>query len=76
MGLTCNINRRGRLARLIFGAVLAALGVFLIFAWAIGSGSVGRWATCVSIVVAGLFSVFEATVGWCAVRAMGLKTPM
>jgi hypothetical protein len=76
MALTCNINRRGRLARLIFGIVVAAMGVFLIFAWAIGSASVGRWVTCVAVVLGGLFSIFEATVGWCAVRAIGLKTPM
>jgi hypothetical protein len=76
MAFTCNINRRGRLARLIYGILLAALGVILVVTWAIGSGSVIRWAACIALILAGLFSIFEATVGWCAVRAMGFKTPM
>lgn len=76
MAFTCNIDRRGRVARLIYGILLTALGVLLLFTWALGSGSVIRWAATVSLVVAGLFAVFEATVGWCAVRAMGFKTPI
>ena len=76
MAFQCNIDRRGRVARLIYGILVTALGVVLLFTWALGSGSVIRWAVGVSLVIAGLFAVFEATVGWCAVRAMGIKTPI
>jgi hypothetical protein len=76
MAFRCNIDRRGRLARLIYGLFVTALGILLVFTWALGSGSLMRWVACVALVVAGLFAVFEAKVGWCAVRAMGFKTPM
>ena len=76
MAFKCNIDRRGRLARLIYGILATVLGVVLLFTWALGSGSVIRWAVSVSLVVAGVFAVFEATVGWCAVRAIGIKTPI
>jgi len=76
MAFTCNINRRGRLARLIYGVLVIGLGMLLVLTWAAGSGSVLRWAVCVAVVVAGAFAVFESFVGWCAMRAMGFKTPL
>ena len=76
MAFTCNINRRGRLARLTYGILITALGITLVFGWAIGSGSIVRWAVCVALVLSGLFAIFEASIGWCAVRAIGLKTPL
>jgi hypothetical protein len=76
MAFSCNIDRRGRLARLIYGIVIAAIGVFLIFTWAVGSGSAVRWVVCVALVLSGAFAVFEAMIGWCVVRAMGFRTPM
>jgi hypothetical protein len=76
MAFTCNITRRGRLARLIYGIVVTGFGVFLTFTWGIGSGSAVRWVVCLALVLAGAFAVFEAAIGWCAVRALGFRTPM
>jgi hypothetical protein len=76
MALRCNITRRGRLARLTYGIIVAAFGVFLTFSWGIGSASVLRWAICIAAVLAGAFAVFEAMIGWCVMRAMGFRTPM
>jgi cyanate permease len=74
MGLTCNIDARGKRARLISGIVqlAAALGVAGVWAWP--SGSRVAWVVAAGLAVGGAFSVFEARAGWCALRAMGIKT--
>ena len=76
MGLSCNIDRRGRLARLIYGILVGALGVALLVLWAFESGSLFRWAVSVAVILAGAFAVFEAGAGWCVMRAMGFRTPL
>jgi hypothetical protein len=76
MALQCNIDSRGRVARLVYGIVMMAAAVVIAFAWAIPSGSVWAWVVTASLAVAGAFGIFEARAGWCAVRAMGFKTPM
>ena len=76
MGLSCNIDRRGRLARLIYGIIVAVLGVVLVLLWARDSESVVRWAVSVAVILGGAFAIFEARAGWCAVRAMGIRTPL
>ena len=76
MGLTCNIDSKGKLARLIYGIVLVVVGVVMMLAWARGSGSAVRWGVSAAVVVGGAFAVFEARAGWCVMRAMGFKTPM
>jgi hypothetical protein len=76
VALACNIDKRGRIARLIYGVVLVATAVVLAFTWAMHTTSVIRWVVVVSCAVAGGFGIFEARKGWCAVRAMGFKTPM
>jgi hypothetical protein len=76
MPLTCNIDSRGKAARLIYGILLLAIGIALAVFWAHASGSIVRWCVATSCVVGGSFAVFEARAGWCVVRAMGFKTPM
>ena len=76
MPLTCNIDSRGKRARLIYGILMLLLGGALIVLWAAGSGSVLRWTLGVACVIAGAFGVFEARAGRCVMRAMGFKTPM
>jgi hypothetical protein len=76
MPFTCNIDRRGKRARLIYGVLMLLLGIILALVWAWPKGGVGRWTVAVLCAVAGGFGIFEATVGWCVVRAMGIKTRM
>ena len=76
MPLQCNIDSRGKLARLIYGILMIALGILLIALWALPQGETWKWIVSISCVVGGAFGVFEARAGWCAVRAMGFKTPM
>jgi hypothetical protein len=76
MPLTCNIDSRGKAARLVWGVLVLLTGVALVVLWAWGSGSWPRWAVSVGCAVAGGFGVFEARTGWCVVRAMGIRTPI
>ena len=76
MPLTCNINSRGKLARLIYGIILVAIGIAMIFLWAFPGGGILGWIISVACVLSGAFSIFEARAGWCVVRAMGFKTPI
>jgi hypothetical protein len=76
MALQCNIDSRGRAARLIYGLVLLAVGVVLVVRWAWPVGSTFAWLVSLLVSVGGAFAVFEARAGWCVIRAMGFKTPL
>jgi hypothetical protein len=62
-----NIDRRGRFARAIYGAVCI-----------VGGGFALDWKLWVAVLlfIAGLFGIFEALRGWCVMRACGVKTRM
>ena len=75
MPLTCNIDKRGRRLRMIFGIILDTSGCGLIVAGILMSQSVLLGAG-VAACVGGSFMIFEAAAGWCALRAMGFKTKL
>ena len=75
--MKCNIDRKGRTARIIFGAICDGIGSLLIVLAVVGSGPF--WILLIAgimLMAAGLFSIVEGMIGWCATRAMGFKTPM
>jgi hypothetical protein len=76
MPMTCNIDAKGKRVRLIYGIVLVVAGIVLLFVWALPSGGILAWVVTVALLAGGMFSIFEARAGWCAVRAMGFKTPV
>ena len=76
MALRCNIDSRGRVARLIYGLILLVIGVVLVLRWALPAGSALAWLVSLLVLVGGAFAVFEARAGWCVIRAMGFKTPL
>jgi hypothetical protein len=76
MPLTCNIDSRGKLARLIYGLLMIVLGIILALLWAWPQGEIWKWVVSIACVAGGTFALFEARAGWCIVRAMGIKTPM
>ena len=76
MPLACNIDSRGKRARLIYGILMIVLGLVLVFWWTIPQPTFWRWVISVACLGGGVFAVFEARAGWCAIRAMGFKTPM
>ena len=76
MPLQCNIDSKGKLARLIYGIVLVVIGIVLLFAWAMPSSAAIAWLITIALILGGAFAIFEARAGWCVIRAMGFKTPM
>jgi hypothetical protein len=76
MAMRCNIDGKGRFARLISGIIVLVVGIVLAAAWAWPAGSWIRWLVSVLTIGFGAFQIFEAWKGWCVMRAMGFKTPM
>ena len=75
MKLACNIDRRGQKARVVGGVMVDLAGVGLVVIGVL-TGSQGALTGGVLLCVTGSFMVFEGARGWCALRAMGIKTPM
>lgn len=75
--MQCNIDRRGRLARLISGWVQLILAAGLLLgAWIGWLSGLWPWIVGGLLIPFGLLSLYEARKGWCVMRAMGFKTPM
>jgi hypothetical protein len=75
MRMQCNIDARGKAARLVIGGVLALAGSVLI-ALHVFEALPEVWALYVGsgVVIVGGIAIFEGWTGWCAMRAMGFKT--
>lgn len=70
-----NITHKGRVARAISGGLCCAAGVAVAVAyWP--DLSVALWTLVAVLIAVGLFQFYEAKKSWCAVRALGIKTPM
>ena len=74
MKLAPNIDERGKAVRFWIGVALLAIASVVAFIWAEPAGSVVGWTIVALLGLCGLFSIFEAGVGWCAVRAFGFRT--
>ena len=74
MGLTCNLDAKGKALRLVSGIIASLIGIGMIVFWARGSGETMRWVWSLVVVGFGAFQIFEGWAGWCGVRAMGIKT--
>jgi hypothetical protein len=75
--MQCNIDSRGKVARLITGCLTLMIGVAVTVAAAM-SWIIGWWIWLLGVLLLafGAFQIFEAWAGWCVVRAMGFKTRM
>jgi hypothetical protein len=76
MALTCNIDAKGKRYRFIQGVILTVVGLVLIVFWVFRAGDALSWAISLACLAIGLFCIFEARAGWCALRAMGIKTKL
>lgn len=75
--MECNIDARGKAARLVGGIAGIAFGgslTALLMLDMIGGLAVSTAAA--GAIFGGAFAVFEARAGWCVVRAMGFRTPL
>jgi len=73
---TCNIDQRGKTMRLVVGALVEAIGLLLGALWFLEWTPAWTAWPALAIWLAGIFILFEAVVGWCAIRALGVKTPI
>ncbi len=76
MMFTCNIDQRGKTMRLVVGALVEAIGLLLGALWFLEWTPAWTAWPALAIWLAGIFILFEAVVGWCAIRALGVKTPI
>ena len=75
--MECNIDRKGRLARLYTGIIAIAFGIAIALLTYLNvlPASLG-WLAVAGSVFGGAFAIFEARKGWCIARAIGIKTPL
>jgi hypothetical protein len=58
------------------GGMLQTIGILLGVLWYLEWIPAWTIWPAVAIWISALFVIFEALIGWCAVRAMGVKTPI
>ena len=75
MALQCNIDAKGKLIRLVYGVAFVVIGIALMIFWAWPRGSALGWVISIVALLGGAFAIFESRKGWCALRAIGMKTP-
>jgi hypothetical protein len=73
--MQCNIDAFGKRIRLISGLVVTGIGLVVGGLTAAGVLPAWGWWPTLGLLLGGGFMIFEARAGWCAVRAMGVKTP-
>ncbi len=79
MAFECNIDDRGKAARMKLGIrmvivslILATLTFFDPSFWTLPT--LLGWLLAGGLFAGGAFTIWEARMGWCVVRAMGFKT--
>ena len=73
--MQCNIDAKGKAIRLVTGVLTLVGAAALAVLIPVLGLSAGWWAAVAGGLAGGGFAVFEARAGWCALRAMGFKTP-
>lgn len=75
--MACNISQQGKVARIIAGAVLESGGWLLLVLRFVEmlDGDWPLWAGG-ALVAVGLAVILMGITGWCAIRALGLETPV
>lgn len=73
--MQCNIDQKGRRARLLTGVITDFIGSGLLIAGLV-TGERALIVAGVVVTLIGMFVIFEGAKGWCALRAMGVKTPL
>ena len=75
MAFECNIDARGKAARMKLGIRLVILSLILAAPtyFEIIPSTLG-WVAMAASFGGGAFTIWESRMGWCVVRAMGFKT--
>jgi hypothetical protein len=69
----CNIDRTGRIFRVVLGAVFV-VNAGAMFWMEIPNGQWTGLLVQFLLGAFGAFSLYEGSVGWCAARALGIRT--
>ena len=73
MAMCCNLDKRGRRIRGTIGTCIVIAGLLTIgLTW---PPTAGQWVGGAGLTLFGSFILFEALKGWCAAKAMGIRTP-
>ena len=76
MATTCNIDAKGKAVRLIGGGItLAAAAALAVVILVAGLDPLWWWGVAGAAAGAAV-QLYEGWSGWCALRAMGVKTPI
>lgn len=75
VGMKCNIDSTGAKIRRVYG-IMALLVAGMLAALALWAGTWWLWIVVGCAAAAGIFCLFEAQKKWCALRAIGMKTPV
>ena len=73
--MQCNIDNAGARFRRVYG-IMALLVAAMLAGLAWWSATWWLWIIVGAAAAAGIFCLYEAQKKWCALRAMGLKTPL
>ena len=77
MAVVCNIDQRGMRFRGIMGTILLGIGLFIGASFLLNDINQSfLWLLPAGLIAGGAFSIFEAWIGWCAVRALGFRTKL
>ncbi len=74
--MQCNIDAKGRAVRRNGGIICCTAGIISLALAMWSPYRVAFLITGAFLILAGMFQLFEASKGWCALRAMGIKTPI
>lgn len=75
--MQCNIDSRGKATRLAMGIVLLSVAAVIVAVTLLGLVPPrAGWIAAGMLAVGGGFGIFEARAGWCALRALGVRTPL
>ncbi|MCE9619769.1 MAG: hypothetical protein K8R92_07650 [Planctomycetes bacterium] len=73
--MKCNIDQKGRTARIIAGALVELLGIAAVVWWFTNGPAWLIWPA-IGCILGGWFVMIEGMLGWCAIRALGFRTPI
>ena len=75
MAFECNIDQRGIRFRRRLGNILLGIGFIIgVSFFLIDINQSYLWLLPAGLIAGGAFSLFEARMGWCAARALGIRT--
>ena len=73
--MQCNIDAKGKAVRLICGMIALVVGAVLVALAQFGLVHGAIWVyIAIALIIVGIFCLVEGWAGWCALRAMGVKT--